>query len=146
MYIPSALPSCFRLDWQVAARAFSRARAKTGERMAARVAMMAITTSSSMLVKALRAGAMRAPASRVLTGVAAARRPREGRPDQLGAGARRVAPVWRAGFQEVASARAGSAERLLRGAYCHLTSFLRRDVKARARMPAVSLGHDGGPV
>src|SRR5260370_943352 len=39
------------LERQVAARAFSRAWAKTGKRMAAKIAMMAITTRSSMSVK-----------------------------------------------------------------------------------------------
>jgi hypothetical protein len=42
------------LDRQETARAFSRACAKTGKRMAARIAMMAITTSSSIRVNALR--------------------------------------------------------------------------------------------
>src|SRR5689334_9476608 len=49
-----ARPSCLRLDWQLACRAFSRAWAKTGKRIAARIAMMAMTTSSSMSVKAPR--------------------------------------------------------------------------------------------
>src|SRR5712691_4746443 len=40
---------------QLAARAFSRAWAKTGKRIAARMAIIAITTSSSMRVKAGRA-------------------------------------------------------------------------------------------
>src|SRR5207249_6737010 len=39
---------------QVALRAFSRAWAKTGKRIAAKMAMMAITTSSSIKVNALR--------------------------------------------------------------------------------------------
>jgi hypothetical protein len=39
---------------QVACRAFSRAWAKTGNRIAARIAMIAITTRSSMSVKADR--------------------------------------------------------------------------------------------
>src|SRR5918911_4175453 len=42
---------CFMLLMQLAWRAFSRAWAKTGNRMAARMAMMAITTSNSMRVK-----------------------------------------------------------------------------------------------
>ena len=40
------------LETQVVIRAFSRAWAKTGNRIAARMAMMAITTSNSMRVKA----------------------------------------------------------------------------------------------
>jgi len=36
---------------QLACRAFSLARANTGNRMAARIAMMAMTTSSSISVK-----------------------------------------------------------------------------------------------
>src|SRR5436853_4874272 len=46
----SARPICFRLDWQLAWRDFSRAWAKTGKRMAARMAMIAMTTSSSISV------------------------------------------------------------------------------------------------
>jgi len=41
------------LLWQLAVRAFSRARANTGKRIAARMAMIAITTNSSMSVKPL---------------------------------------------------------------------------------------------
>src|SRR5579872_1392088 len=41
------------LDTQLAARAFSRAWANTGNRMAARIAIMAITTRSSISVNAL---------------------------------------------------------------------------------------------
>src|SRR5258708_2198578 len=52
MYIRVASPSCLRFDWQVACRAFSRACAKTGKRIAARIAIMAITTRSSMRGKA----------------------------------------------------------------------------------------------
>src|SRR3954470_5723934 len=44
-------PICLRLLWQDERRAFSRARPKTGKRMAARIAMIAITTSSSIRVK-----------------------------------------------------------------------------------------------
>jgi hypothetical protein len=44
-------PICFRLLWQLARRAFSRARAKTGNKIAARMAMMAMTTKSSINVK-----------------------------------------------------------------------------------------------
>src|SRR6266511_542103 len=46
-------PICLRLLWQLDCRAFSRAWAKTGKRMAARMAMMAMTTSNSMSVKPL---------------------------------------------------------------------------------------------
>src|SRR3569833_2676293 len=42
---------CLRLDRQEMERAFSRACAKTGKRMAARMAMIAMTTSSSISVK-----------------------------------------------------------------------------------------------
>src|SRR5690242_13232732 len=52
--IVSAWRSCFSLEMQVDWRAFSRALAKTGKRMAARMAMIAITTSNSMSVKAER--------------------------------------------------------------------------------------------
>jgi hypothetical protein len=47
-------PICFMLLWQLERRAFSRARAKTGNKMAARIAIMAITTSNSMSVKPQR--------------------------------------------------------------------------------------------
>src|SRR5437764_1407473 len=50
----NASPSCFSLLRHVVCRAFSRAWAKTGNRIAARMAMTAITTSSSMSVKPLR--------------------------------------------------------------------------------------------
>src|SRR5687768_15327863 len=49
-----ARPICFMLLRQEAARAFSRAWAKTGNRMAARIAIIAITTSNSISVKPLR--------------------------------------------------------------------------------------------
>jgi hypothetical protein len=45
---------CFKLLMQLARRAFSLARANTGNRMAARIAIMAITTKSSINVNALR--------------------------------------------------------------------------------------------
>jgi hypothetical protein len=45
------VPNCFRFDWQLALRAFPLARAKTGKRIAARIAMMAITTSNAIRVK-----------------------------------------------------------------------------------------------
>jgi hypothetical protein len=46
--IPS--PICFRFDAQDDRRAFSRARAKTGNRIAARIAIIAMTTSNSIKV------------------------------------------------------------------------------------------------
>src|SRR5437667_1843409 len=48
-----AVPICFMLERHEVCRAFSRAWAKTGKRMAARIAIMAMTTSSSISVKAL---------------------------------------------------------------------------------------------
>src|SRR5689334_4870313 len=48
-----AVPSCFSLERQDVWRAFSRAWAKTGNRIAARIAMIAITTRSSMRVNPL---------------------------------------------------------------------------------------------
>lgn len=45
-------PICFMLLIQEALRAFSRARAKTGNRIAAKIAMIAMTTKSSIRVKA----------------------------------------------------------------------------------------------
>src|SRR5258706_5879977 len=54
MYIFSARPTCLRLDVQLVCRAFSRAWAKTGKRMAARIAIMAMTTSSSISVNPAR--------------------------------------------------------------------------------------------
>ena len=45
-------PSCFMLDWQLARRALSLARAKAGNKMAAKMAMMAMTTKSSINVNA----------------------------------------------------------------------------------------------
>src|SRR6266705_1636704 len=50
MFIPR--PSCLKFERQVVARAFSRAWAKTGNRIAARMAIIAITTRSSIRVKA----------------------------------------------------------------------------------------------
>src|SRR2546429_9911086 len=52
MYIIQPVPSCFILLWHIAWRAFSRACAKTGNRIEARIAIMAMTTSSSIRVKA----------------------------------------------------------------------------------------------
>src|SRR4028118_410227 len=48
------VPICFILDRQADCRAFSRAFAKTGKRIAASIAIIAITTSSSIRVKAER--------------------------------------------------------------------------------------------
>src|SRR5512141_3203969 len=50
-YVVRARPICFRLLMQAEALARSRALAKTGNRMAARMAMMAMTTSNSIRVK-----------------------------------------------------------------------------------------------
>src|SRR6476660_8896228 len=51
MYIATQRPTCLLLERQVVWRALSRAWAKTGKRIAARMAIMAITTSSSIKVK-----------------------------------------------------------------------------------------------
>src|SRR5438094_76447 len=51
MYIRKALLYCLKLDVQFVIRACSRARANTGNRIAARIAIMAITTRSSISVK-----------------------------------------------------------------------------------------------
>src|SRR5215212_3684496 len=51
-----AVTSCFIFERQTERRACSRAWAKTGKRIAARIAMIAITTSNSMSVKPRRAG------------------------------------------------------------------------------------------
>src|SRR5688572_22737860 len=53
-YIIAAVPICFMWLRHALIRAFSRAWAKTGNRIAARIAMMAITTRSSIKVNALR--------------------------------------------------------------------------------------------
>ena len=53
VYCISAKPTCFRLELQLARRAASRALAKAGKRIAARIAIIAITTSNSMSVKPL---------------------------------------------------------------------------------------------
>jgi len=47
---------CLQLFKQLVCRAFSRALAKTGKRIAAKMAMMAMTTNSSMSVKPRRMG------------------------------------------------------------------------------------------
>src|SRR4051812_26118589 len=52
--MPRERPICFMFEQQTLRRAWPRARAKTGKRIAARIAMMAITTSSSMRVKPVR--------------------------------------------------------------------------------------------
>src|SRR5438552_2209810 len=54
MYICTARPICLLFERQVASRAFSRACANTGNRIAARMAIMAITTSNSMRVNPAR--------------------------------------------------------------------------------------------
>ena len=46
----AAVPICFRQDVQEIWRAFSRAFANAGSSMAARIAMIAMTTSSSIRV------------------------------------------------------------------------------------------------
>lgn len=53
MYIIAANPICFKLLKQLALRAFSLARAKTGNRIAANIAILAMTTKSSINVNAL---------------------------------------------------------------------------------------------
>ena len=53
MYMRAAMPICRSFDWQEACRAFSRAWAKTGKRIAARMAIMAMTTRSSLRVNAV---------------------------------------------------------------------------------------------
>src|SRR6266542_3079141 len=53
MFIP--MPNCRKLERQALCRAFSRACANTGNRIAARIAMIAITTRSSIRVKPARA-------------------------------------------------------------------------------------------
>jgi hypothetical protein len=50
VYIISAIASCFILLVQAALRAWSLALEKTGNRIAAKMAIMAITTSSSINV------------------------------------------------------------------------------------------------
>src|SRR5437763_1317998 len=70
------------LEMQTVWRACSRAWAKTGKRMAARIAMMAMTTSSSMSVKA--DAAIRRAECMVLLLVSAARRGEEMPPVRAG--------------------------------------------------------------
>jgi len=50
-YILNTRPNCFRLFWQLARRAASRARARAGSNMAAKIPMIAMTTKSSISVK-----------------------------------------------------------------------------------------------
>src|SRR5690348_13523082 len=50
-YMVIPVPSCFRLDRHAVERACSRACANTGNKIAAKIAMIAITTRSSMSVK-----------------------------------------------------------------------------------------------
>src|ERR1700722_15738892 len=52
VYMCNARPNCLRLFMQLARLAFSLADASAGKSIAARMAMMAMTTSSSMSVKA----------------------------------------------------------------------------------------------
>src|SRR5437588_1847605 len=51
MYCISAIPTCRVFERHGVLRACARARAKTGNRIAARMAMIAITTSNSIRVK-----------------------------------------------------------------------------------------------
>src|SRR6266852_2372685 len=51
MYSASAVPICRWFERQAVCRAFSRAWAKTGNKMAASIAIIAITTSNSIKVK-----------------------------------------------------------------------------------------------
>ncbi len=53
-----AIPICFRLLWQEERRAFSRARPKTGNRIAAKIAIIAITTNNSIIGIVLFPGAV----------------------------------------------------------------------------------------
>src|SRR5207237_9883521 len=55
-YMIIARPICLKFDWHVDERALSRAWAKTGNNIAARMAIIAITTSSSISVKPERPG------------------------------------------------------------------------------------------
>jgi hypothetical protein len=50
------VPNCLAFERQEVARAFSRAWAKTGKRIAAKIAIIAITTRSSIRVNAERRG------------------------------------------------------------------------------------------
>ena len=50
-YILKVKPHCFKLFWQLERRAASRARASAGNRIAARMPIIAITTNNSISVK-----------------------------------------------------------------------------------------------
>lgn len=52
-YILKMMPNCLRLFWQLLRRAASRALERAGRSIAARIPMMAMTTSNSMRVKPL---------------------------------------------------------------------------------------------
>src|SRR6266849_1171397 len=52
-------PSCFMLERHMLCRALARACAKTGKRIAARMAIIAMTTRSSIKVKARQRGTIR---------------------------------------------------------------------------------------
>jgi hypothetical protein len=54
VYIAIPNPICFKLERHDDRRAFSLALEKTGNKIAARIAMIAITTKSSIRVKARR--------------------------------------------------------------------------------------------
>src|SRR5882724_1149515 len=51
VYMVIVTPNCLRFERQLARRAFSLARARAGSNIAARIAMMAMTTSNSIRVK-----------------------------------------------------------------------------------------------
>src|SRR4051812_49845603 len=53
-----AMPNCLRLFWQLIRAAASRTFCTAGRRRPIRMAMIAITTNSSISVKASRAGAL----------------------------------------------------------------------------------------
>ena len=56
VYMTQIVPHCLRFDWQTTARACLRTRCSDGIRIDISSAMMAMTTSSSISVKALRIG------------------------------------------------------------------------------------------
>src|SRR6266540_1263070 len=64
----AALPIWFMFDRQLVWRAFSRAWAKTGNKIAARMPMIAITTSNSMSVNPRRFGVSQQSISSPFTG------------------------------------------------------------------------------
>ena len=49
-YILNTIPNCLRLFWQLARRADSRARARAGSKIAAKIPIIAITTNNSINV------------------------------------------------------------------------------------------------